>query len=138
MFGNLKVTVIWKYEEDLKNVPKNVHILKWAPQTSILGKYFFSLQKLKYFMQNWSSYAVDKEKCKYRGAGFAQNGTEQTNVIKDSNSGFLTQLEGFLSLSGNGWATLFEEQICWGTRSSADQKQSHQVLWMIATSIVTF
>lgn len=41
MFGNLKVTVIWKYEEDLKNVPKNVHILKWAPQTSILGKYFF-------------------------------------------------------------------------------------------------
>lgn len=41
MFGNLKVTVIWKYEEDLKNVPKNVHILKWAPQTSILGKFFF-------------------------------------------------------------------------------------------------
>ncbi|XP_047985724.1 UDP-glucosyltransferase 2-like [Leguminivora glycinivorella] len=37
MFGTLKETVIWKYEEDLQNVPKNVHILKWAPQTSILA-----------------------------------------------------------------------------------------------------
>ncbi|XP_026735871.1 UDP-glucuronosyltransferase 2B37-like [Trichoplusia ni] len=37
MFGNLKQTVIWKFEEDLPNVPKNVHILKWVPQTSILS-----------------------------------------------------------------------------------------------------
>lgn len=39
MFGNLKQTVIWKFEEDLPNVPKNVHILKWVPQTSILCKF---------------------------------------------------------------------------------------------------
>ncbi|CAD0204904.1 UGT40R9 [Chrysodeixis includens] len=37
MFGNLKQTVLWKFEEDLPNKPKNVHILKWAPQTSILS-----------------------------------------------------------------------------------------------------
>lgn len=36
MFGELKQTVLWKFEEDLPNVPKNVHILKWAPQPSIL------------------------------------------------------------------------------------------------------
>ncbi|KAJ8711853.1 hypothetical protein PYW08_008807 [Mythimna loreyi] len=37
MFGELKQTVLWKFEEDLPNVPKNVHILKWAPQPSILS-----------------------------------------------------------------------------------------------------
>lgn len=38
MFGNLKQTVIWKFGVDLPNLPKNVHVLKWAPQPSILGK----------------------------------------------------------------------------------------------------
>ncbi|XP_022815545.1 UDP-glucuronosyltransferase 1-1-like isoform X2 [Spodoptera litura] len=37
LFGELKQTVIWKFEEELPNVPKNVHILKWAPQPSILA-----------------------------------------------------------------------------------------------------
>ena len=36
MFGELKQTVLWKFEEDLPNAPNNVHILKWAPQPSIL------------------------------------------------------------------------------------------------------
>lgn len=40
IFGELKQTVIWKYEDDdLKLLPKNLHTVKWAPQTSILGKY---------------------------------------------------------------------------------------------------
>ncbi|CAH0678019.1 unnamed protein product [Spodoptera exigua] len=37
LFGELKQTVLWKFEEELPNVPKNVHILKWAPQPSILA-----------------------------------------------------------------------------------------------------
>ncbi|XP_046972156.1 UDP-glucosyltransferase 2-like [Vanessa cardui] len=37
MFGELKQTVLWKFEEDLPNRPSNVHILKWAPQQSILA-----------------------------------------------------------------------------------------------------
>ncbi|XP_063832458.1 UDP-glucosyltransferase 2-like [Ostrinia nubilalis] len=37
MFGSLKQTVIWKFEEVLPNLPKNVHILKWAPQQGILA-----------------------------------------------------------------------------------------------------
>ncbi|XP_047995461.1 UDP-glucosyltransferase 2-like [Leguminivora glycinivorella] len=37
LFGSLKQTVIWKYEEYLPNLPKNVHTLKWAPQQSILA-----------------------------------------------------------------------------------------------------
>ncbi|XP_049866947.1 UDP-glucosyltransferase 2-like isoform X2 [Pectinophora gossypiella] len=37
MFGGLKYTVIWKFEEQLNDVPKNVHILQWAPQPSILA-----------------------------------------------------------------------------------------------------
>lgn len=37
LFSGLKQTVIWKFEEVMPNLPKNVHILKWAPQQSILG-----------------------------------------------------------------------------------------------------
>lgn len=37
LFGELMQTVIWKYEDDLTNVPCNVHIVKWAPQQSILA-----------------------------------------------------------------------------------------------------
>lgn len=36
VFGGLKQTVIWKFEEDFPDVPKNVHVVKWAPQASIL------------------------------------------------------------------------------------------------------
>ncbi|XP_075984666.1 UDP-glucosyltransferase 2-like [Anticarsia gemmatalis] len=46
VFGELKQTVIWKYEDDLKDLPKNVKIVKWAPQQSILAhpncKFFIS------------------------------------------------------------------------------------------------
>ncbi|KAG6458615.1 UDP-glucosyltransferase 2-like [Manduca sexta] len=37
MFGELEQTVFWKFEEDFPKVPKNVHILEWAPQASILA-----------------------------------------------------------------------------------------------------
>ncbi|CAK1594077.1 unnamed protein product, partial [Parnassius mnemosyne] len=37
MFGELKQTVLWKFEESLAKVPSNVHLLKWAPQQSILA-----------------------------------------------------------------------------------------------------
>ncbi|CAK1594071.1 unnamed protein product [Parnassius mnemosyne] len=37
VFGELKQTVIWKFEENLPDRPKNVHILQWAPQQSILA-----------------------------------------------------------------------------------------------------
>lgn len=38
VFSELKQTVLWKFEENIPNLPKNVHILEWAPQQSILGK----------------------------------------------------------------------------------------------------
>ncbi|XP_052744406.1 UDP-glucosyltransferase 2 [Bicyclus anynana] len=37
MFGKLKQTVVWKFEEDLPDRPSNVHIVPWAPQQSILA-----------------------------------------------------------------------------------------------------
>ncbi|XP_053616041.1 uncharacterized protein LOC128678482 [Plodia interpunctella] len=37
MFSELKQTVIWKFEENLPNLPANVHIVQWAPQPSILA-----------------------------------------------------------------------------------------------------
>ncbi|KAF9808340.1 hypothetical protein SFRURICE_008393 [Spodoptera frugiperda] len=36
-FSKLKQTIIWKFDGELENVPKNVHIVKWAPQPSILA-----------------------------------------------------------------------------------------------------
>lgn len=38
MFSKYKQTVIWKFEGDLPGIPANVHLVKWAPQPSILGK----------------------------------------------------------------------------------------------------
>nr|AEW43125.1 UDP-glycosyltransferase UGT40F1 [Helicoverpa armigera] len=38
VLGGLKQTVIWKFEESLPNTPKNVHIVQWAPQQSILAQ----------------------------------------------------------------------------------------------------
>ncbi|XP_049885642.1 UDP-glucosyltransferase 2-like [Pectinophora gossypiella] len=37
VFRGLKQTVLWKFEEDFPDLPKNVHILNWAPQPSILA-----------------------------------------------------------------------------------------------------
>nr|QGA73344.1 UDP-glucuronosyltransferase 40Q2 [Spodoptera frugiperda] len=37
VFSKLKQTIIWKFDGELENVPKNVHIVKWAPQPSILA-----------------------------------------------------------------------------------------------------
>lgn len=39
VFGKLKQTVLWKFEEDLPNRPSNVHIVEWAPQQSVLGNF---------------------------------------------------------------------------------------------------
>lgn len=38
MFGELPYTVLWKYEEPINNLPKNLHIRPWMPQSSILGR----------------------------------------------------------------------------------------------------
>ncbi|XP_035452806.2 UDP-glucosyltransferase 2 [Spodoptera frugiperda] len=37
MFGTLKQTVLWKFEDKMENLPSNVHILDWAPQQAILS-----------------------------------------------------------------------------------------------------
>ncbi|RVE44213.1 hypothetical protein evm_011112 [Chilo suppressalis] len=37
VFAGLKQTVLWKFEENLSNLPSNVHIVQWAPQPSILA-----------------------------------------------------------------------------------------------------
>ncbi|XP_045538279.1 UDP-glucosyltransferase 2-like [Papilio machaon] len=37
MLRKLKQTVIWKLESEYPDLPNNVHIIKWAPQQSILA-----------------------------------------------------------------------------------------------------
>lgn len=37
VFGSMKQTILWKYEEPLENIPKNLHIRQWMPQNDILG-----------------------------------------------------------------------------------------------------
>ncbi|XP_050359538.1 UDP-glucosyltransferase 2-like [Nymphalis io] len=37
LFGELPYTVLWKFEEKLDGLPKNVHIRPWMPQSSILA-----------------------------------------------------------------------------------------------------
>ena len=40
LFSELKQTVIWKLERVIPNLPKNVHVVTWAPQPSVLGEKF--------------------------------------------------------------------------------------------------
>ncbi|CAH0599440.1 unnamed protein product [Chrysodeixis includens] len=37
IFAKLPYTVLWKFEEPLKDLPKNVHVRPWLPQPSILS-----------------------------------------------------------------------------------------------------
>ncbi|GBP38241.1 Ecdysteroid UDP-glucosyltransferase [Eumeta japonica] len=37
IFGSLPYTVLWKFEEELENVPENVHVRPWMPQPGILA-----------------------------------------------------------------------------------------------------
>lgn len=37
VFGKIPQKVLWKYEGDIPNLPKNVKLIKWAPQQDILG-----------------------------------------------------------------------------------------------------
>lgn len=50
VFGQLKQTVLWKWEEDdLPNKPDNVIIKKWMPQKDILCKFFCKCLHYTYF-----------------------------------------------------------------------------------------
>ncbi|KAJ0172123.1 hypothetical protein K1T71_012096 [Dendrolimus kikuchii] len=37
VFRSLKQTVIWKFDMEIPDLPKNIHVVKWAPQQSILA-----------------------------------------------------------------------------------------------------
>lgn len=37
-FAELPVKVLWKFELELQDIPENVYISKWFPQSDILGK----------------------------------------------------------------------------------------------------
>ncbi|KAG7299317.1 hypothetical protein JYU34_016240 [Plutella xylostella] len=37
MFSGLNQTVVWKFKEDIPDLPKNVHTMQWAPQPTILA-----------------------------------------------------------------------------------------------------
>ncbi|XP_038221061.1 UDP-glucosyltransferase 2-like [Zerene cesonia] len=37
VFGEVKQTVLWKFEEKIDGLPKNVHVRPWMPQPSILA-----------------------------------------------------------------------------------------------------
>lgn len=39
-FAEIPQRVIWKYEEEMENVPANVLLSQWIPQRDILGNYF--------------------------------------------------------------------------------------------------
>lgn len=47
-FGRLKENVLWKFEEELDNLPKNVKIVKWLPQSDILGKTSLKCKRIRW------------------------------------------------------------------------------------------
>lgn len=38
IFGRLKQCVLWKWEQQMPNLPENVKTVAWLPQSHVLGK----------------------------------------------------------------------------------------------------
>lgn len=36
-FKQLKQTILWKFESDVEELPKNVIVRKWLPQNDVIG-----------------------------------------------------------------------------------------------------
>lgn len=70
-FRCLRQKVIWKFEENLKNISENVLISDWIPQRDILGVFKKSVTK-HLFSMNWKSteYKLNKSR------GYQQNKNE--------------------------------------------------------------
>lgn len=63
MLGDLEQIVLWKIEENLTFVPKNVHISNWFPQSSILCTFNFNVLFLNFinFKNNFTDVVVVKD-----------------------------------------------------------------------------
>lgn len=48
-FSKLEENVIWKFEADLPNKPKNVFIMDWLPQSDILGELEIGVKHINKF-----------------------------------------------------------------------------------------
>lgn len=56
-FAKLEQNVLWKFEAELENVPKNVMISKWLPQSDVLGKIPSNIEIIEMEYKN-------KQKCR--------------------------------------------------------------------------
>ena len=88
-FSRLKYDVLWKFEEDLPNVPKNVKISKWLPQSDILAH-----PNLKLFITHGG--LLSTTEAVTRGVpiiGIPIGGDQHTNMIYATASGFAVTLD---------------------------------------------
>jgi len=56
VFAKLEQNVLWKFEAELPNKPKNVLISDWFPQADVLGKKNFSSYESTSFKKAWWCY----------------------------------------------------------------------------------
>lgn len=52
VFKKLPYRILWKWNEDIDNLPANVKVSKWLPQQNILGKQYIHVNKLQQFHSN--------------------------------------------------------------------------------------
>lgn len=45
-FGKIKEKVLWKYEDDIEDLPENVKLVKWLPQQDLLGEFLSDVLRL--------------------------------------------------------------------------------------------
>ena len=45
-FSKVPQRILWKYEKELENLPKNIKLTNWAPQQDILGNYNYIIISL--------------------------------------------------------------------------------------------
>jgi len=83
-FGRMKQNILWKFEVELENLPKNVKIVKWMPQSDILAH-----PNLKLFITHGG--LLSTTEAVHRGVpvvGIPIFGDQPANMRHTENSGF--------------------------------------------------
>ncbi|XP_049941703.1 UDP-glucosyltransferase 2-like [Schistocerca serialis cubense] len=102
VFSKLKTKVLWKFEVDsFPNMPANVKIGKWFPQSDILAH-----KNLKFFMTHGGMMSLQESL--YNGVpllGFPIFGDQTPNLLKGQENGYAIMLKfSNLTEESLGWA----------------------------------
>lgn len=110
VFASLKQKVIWKFEDDIPNLPSNVMISKWFPQNDILAH-----PNVRLFISHGG--ALGTHEAIYHGLpilGMPFFGDQRRNIEAYVQSGWALRLD---------YANVTEQSLRWALSTLLDNKR---------------